>query len=292
MSVNPTDKEKITKNDNIFVDNSNNGLITKIWGPGLWEGLHSITFGYPKEPTIQQKKDYKELFILIGKVLPCKYCRDSYTNFISNGNTELTDEVMENRYTLTKWLYCVHEAVNQKLGVNYGVAYKDVVKKYESYRASCTKNKPIKDKKGCIMPLDDKAQSYKIASNKNCAIIPVDIAKQFIDYAKLRGLENQEFKFIEEYEKNNNFKKKKTDVNCDMWCKRNKEAFDIINAMRINAVPSLEIDGKWINLPTVDELRLIMRLASNLGTEELIDLINKLPHNRGKYNKIYKLKTG
>ena len=28
-------------------DNINNGLITKIWGPVVWESLHCIAFGYP-----------------------------------------------------------------------------------------------------------------------------------------------------------------------------------------------------------------------------------------------------
>ena len=41
--------------------NINNGLITKIWGPGAWEFLHSVTFGYPVSPTDEQKQYYKDL---------------------------------------------------------------------------------------------------------------------------------------------------------------------------------------------------------------------------------------
>ena len=37
-------------------DNKNNGLITKIWGQAMWESLHCIAFGYPIEPTDEQKR--------------------------------------------------------------------------------------------------------------------------------------------------------------------------------------------------------------------------------------------
>lgn len=44
-------------------DNKNNGLMTKIWGAHLWEGLHAIAFGYPIEPTEEQKSHYKNFFM-------------------------------------------------------------------------------------------------------------------------------------------------------------------------------------------------------------------------------------
>ena len=43
-------------------DNANNGLLTKIWGPAMWKGLHCIAFGYPIEPTIEQQEEYKLFF--------------------------------------------------------------------------------------------------------------------------------------------------------------------------------------------------------------------------------------
>jgi hypothetical protein len=43
-------------------DNKNNGLITKIWGPAMWESLHCIAFGYPVEPTDEQRQNYKDFF--------------------------------------------------------------------------------------------------------------------------------------------------------------------------------------------------------------------------------------
>ena len=66
--------------------NAHNGLITKIWGANMWVSMHSVTFGYPlTEPTQEQKNNYHTFFRTIGFVLPCKYCRESYQEFINEG---------------------------------------------------------------------------------------------------------------------------------------------------------------------------------------------------------------
>ncbi len=251
---------------------SNNGLITKIWGPGGWTFMHSITFGYPISPNEEQKKQYKQFFISVGDVLPCSYCRDSYKKFISTGKTALTDDVMENRESLTKWLYHLHEVVNRKLDVDYGVSYDDVCQRYESFRAICESPNDTQAI-GCLMPLDKKAQSYKIASNIDCPIIFPNIAREFINYARLRGIDEEEIELIDKLEGNVQSKNR----NVDVWCLRNKECKEIIFNMRNEGIPSLEPKGsKWAGLPTVEELKLMMRLSSNLSNNKLSSLICKL----------------
>ena len=64
----------------IFSDeefNSDNGMMTAIWGPALWHSLHTISFNYPVNPTEEDKIRYYKYFKYLGKVLPCKYCRDN-----------------------------------------------------------------------------------------------------------------------------------------------------------------------------------------------------------------------
>ena len=139
-------------------DNKNNGLITKIWGPAMWESIHCIAFGYPIEPTEEQKQNYKNFFLNLMNVLPCKFCRDSYKDFVTKEDeTILRDEDFENRESLTKFVFKIHNRVNKKLGVNYNICYDDFVKKYESYRAKC-----IPNEKGCNMPLNLKADSFNM----------------------------------------------------------------------------------------------------------------------------------
>jgi len=264
-----------------------NGLITKIWGPHAWVTLHSIAYCYPNNPTDKDKDNYYNFYSLVGDVLPCFYCRDSYKEFIKDGNTKLDHNVFENRESLTKWLYCIHEAVNKKLGVDYDVSYEDVTNRYNSYRASCTKleiTKIIKQdtaqSKGCDAPIDRKTVSYRIENTKDCPIIPLKMAKQFIKYAQLRKLDISEFEIIN----------KLTDdckQNVELWNQRNTECCDIMRHMKLQGVKSIEIDGKWKDLPTIDETKLILRLSSNISVRKLTEIIQNLPNH--DYRKIYKL---
>jgi hypothetical protein len=45
--------------DTLLDANKNNGLITKIWGPPMWESIHCIAHGYPVEPTKQNIEKYQ-----------------------------------------------------------------------------------------------------------------------------------------------------------------------------------------------------------------------------------------
>ena len=242
-------------------DYKNNGLITKIWGGPGWIFNHSVTFGYPLEPTEEQKIKYKNYFISLGDVLPCRYCRESYKKFITNGDTALTDEVLKNRETLTKWFYRVHEAVNAKLEINYGVTYDDLVEKYESFRAKC--GKPNKTDKGCIAPLDYKAFSFKKLYNIDAPYVSIEIVKPFVNIARIRGLNNVYFVFLELVDKLNGDLSKLKKQEC--WQDRNKYCQYQIRYMRENAIDSVENEGIWEGTPTIDELKLLMFLSSNLN---------------------------
>ncbi len=119
--------------------NKNNGLITKLWGPSAWEYLHSVSFGYPLEPTDEQKNNYRNFFINVGNTLPCKFCRNSYNDFIVSNDTKINDNDLKNRENLTRWLYRMHEKVNNKLNITYNTTYEQLVNRYESYRSKCGK---------------------------------------------------------------------------------------------------------------------------------------------------------
>ena len=253
-------------------DNLNNGLLTKIWGPALWIGLHSIAFGYPTEPTDDEKKGYRTFFESIQHVLPCLYCRISYYEFISSNETELIDDVFLNRDNLTLWLFNLHNKVNNKLGMDYGITYDEHKKKYESYRAKC-----LPDKKGCIVPLDYKQQSYINAQLKDCPVIPLNLALCFTNYAKERNVLFQP----ELYETLRN------NSDCSQWKKRNIECSSKISEMRCNGIPSVEQSGEFVGLPTIHELELLSKLSTTMSKNELIILANKLGFNT---TIIYKLK--
>lgn len=259
-------------------NNANNGLITKIWGPCLWTALHSITFGYPVEPTLEQKKHYKEYFIATKNVLPCKYCRESYATFITAGPTALTDDVFQSRDTLTKWLYKLHNTVNDKLKTDYKINYSDVQTRYEAYRASCSRKTGNGQNDRCVVPLHKKLNPYVINNIKDNPIISTPLAQKFISYAKIRGVSNENLHIINIYNSQQILDKQLLNKNSHLWRQRNKECENIIRTMRMNNIKSLETSGKWIGLPTVQELSLIMRLCSNLCPDELEGIVTKLPN--------------
>jgi|APSaa5957512493_1039668.scaffolds.fasta_scaffold61275_2 hypothetical protein len=264
--------------------NINNGMITKLWGPPGWKYLHTVTFGYPIEPTDEQKKKYKGFFELVGDTLPCRYCRESYKKFISSGYSELNEDTMKNRDTLTRWLYDVHQKVNDKLGVNYGVSFDDIKKYYEASRAKCTpKNKQKTNKeKGCIMPLNDKANSFQIASKIECPILPLELAKRFICYAKKRNINNKYFKYVNQTQND-------IDKTSDEWSNRTKLCRQYIKKIRMRGIESIEKEGKWKGLPTIDELKLILLLSSTMGIDKLLEIYQKLPQDEICKIKMYRL---
>jgi hypothetical protein len=236
-------------------NNENNGLITKIWGPHFWFSVHCVVHGYPVNPTEEQKNNYREFLISLKNVLPCKYCRESYTNFVLNDDeTRLTDKDLESRDTLTKWAYKMHNRVNKKLGVTYGVSYDVHRDQFESFRAKCLPND-----NGCNMPLDLKAESYRKAEMKHAPVIELEIRNKFKKYALTRGIE-----FEHSIEALNNLPR-----DHPAWEKRDKMCWKIINKMRKDGIRSVETLGSKKNLPTIEELELINLMCSTICCEEL-----------------------
>lgn len=105
-----------------------------IWGSPTWNSMKFIAYGYPLNPTDKQKKYYKKYFKLFAYVLPCEHCRFHYKMAISNGPHKLTKTVFINRHNLTKWLYDIHNYVNEKLGKKFKKSYEEVTDEVEFYR--------------------------------------------------------------------------------------------------------------------------------------------------------------
>jgi len=143
--------------------NVDNGMMTKVWGPAGWLFLHCVAFGYPyainpKNPDHSNKKeDYKVFFEKIGHILPCRYCRESYQEFIKE--TPI-DNYLDTRKDLCKWFYLIHNKVNDKLGAPECdiISFEEMQSVYESFRAKCRKTtdeeRKMNANKGCVAPAD------------------------------------------------------------------------------------------------------------------------------------------
>jgi hypothetical protein len=143
--------------------NSNDGMLTTVWGPSQWHVLHTMSFNYPVNPTPQDKRNYRNYILSLKNVLPCGKCRDNLRkNFIK---LPLLKKHMKSRHTFSKYMYDLHELVNEMLGKKSGLSYDQVRNTYENFRSRCLAtdkekekiqnllNKTVKKESGCTKPL-------------------------------------------------------------------------------------------------------------------------------------------
>jgi hypothetical protein len=87
---------------------------TTFWGPDGWKFLHTLTFMYPETPNSDDKIKMKNFMNSICFVLPCKYCRLSFTKYMKSLPI---DDHLDSRDLCIEWLYKIHNKVNKKLRI-------------------------------------------------------------------------------------------------------------------------------------------------------------------------------
>ena len=185
INHNKTKKNTFTKKDFL----SGDGMLVSVWGPAQWHFLHTMSFNYPVNPTLDEKKKYREYILNLQYVLPCKYCRINLTNNFKKRPLKMCH--MKNRETFSRYVYDLHELVNKMLKKKSQLTYCEVRERYEHFRARCTEEKPKiftfkksktikKREKGCveplygkkskcvinIVPMEDKTSTFKM--DKKC----------------------------------------------------------------------------------------------------------------------------
>lgn len=116
---------------------STNGIKTKFWGPHAWNFLFSTIAGSypikynPSDKTHQKRlKGFIQLFNSLKETLPCIYCRQSYAIFLK----ELPmNDYIHSRLSMMKWLYLLHDKVNQKLIAQEQECYNNEQKRYKDH---------------------------------------------------------------------------------------------------------------------------------------------------------------
>lgn len=188
--MNTTCKER----NYIFTDddyNSGDGMLTSVWGPGMWHYLHTMSFNYPVKPTKYDKKHYRNFVLQLQYVLPCGKCRENLKKNFKE--FPLTQANMKNRYTFSKYMYQLHENINRLLNKKSGLTYCDVRERYEHFRSRCMKTlkeKYVKNKtkkvrfakqlikeKGCTEPLygeKSKCILQIVPENTKCETLQID----------------------------------------------------------------------------------------------------------------------
>lgn len=190
--------ETETKNGTkVFTDteyNSGDGMLTSVWGPGMWHFLHTMSFNYPVHPSEKDKDHYYEFMMDLKHVLPCGKCRK---NLVKNyKKLPLRRKDLESRETFSKYMYDLHELVNTMLHKKSGLTYEVIRERYEHFRARCNKTvrnvnrKTVgkkcktlrgfkhKKEKGCTEPLYKGEKSKCVLSivpeSENCPSLEID----------------------------------------------------------------------------------------------------------------------
>jgi len=81
---------------------------TRFWGPSGWQLLHLIAASPVENPV-----DVYDWFHLLEFVLPCKYCRASFHDYMDI--QPLTQTIIKDRAAFSRWVYDIHNRVNSKL---------------------------------------------------------------------------------------------------------------------------------------------------------------------------------
>jgi hypothetical protein len=109
-------------------------LSTSHWGPSAWNFLHSITFSYPDNPSLEEQRSIEKLFDSLTLHLPCNECREHYVSELSRNPIDARSKT-----SLSVWLVDLHNRINSRLGKPLFL-YADAIQKYTSSCSLCSKS--------------------------------------------------------------------------------------------------------------------------------------------------------
>ena len=119
--------------------------------------IHITSFNYPVDPTEEDKVNYKEWLLSIGKVLPCKFCRDNFDKNMES--VKFNMDKMKSRETFSRFCYDLHDSVNRMLDKPQSPPFEEIRDRYEGFRSRCMSDEQKKEllkvqvELGCVRPL-------------------------------------------------------------------------------------------------------------------------------------------
>jgi hypothetical protein len=116
---------------------------TRFWGPSGWRLFHLVA----AEPVqSSRQRDIARWFELMEYVLPCKYCRASFHEYVRL--QPLTTDILTSQPAFGRWVYDIHNRVNGKLRgqgliTTCNPTWPSVQAKYHRMHASLCKGSPF-----------------------------------------------------------------------------------------------------------------------------------------------------
>jgi len=114
MSVHVNFSKKISFNDFKNAAKNRFNFDPQGWGKHAWPFLFAMAFAYPKNPSIEDASECKNMFEALMIMLPCFNCRNNYKIHLTH--FPLDEDVLSTRANLIEWLYNINNAINETLG--------------------------------------------------------------------------------------------------------------------------------------------------------------------------------
>ena len=112
-------------------------LDPKIWGPHYWFFLHTIAMTYPIHPNAVTKKKYYEFVQNIPLFIPVENISGEFSKLIDKYPVV---PYLDNRESFIRWMWFIHNKINQKLEKPQITLNEFYLKYYEEYKHENTKN--------------------------------------------------------------------------------------------------------------------------------------------------------
>jgi hypothetical protein len=202
-----------------------NNIKPCFWGKKYWGGLYSMAAVYPKNPDIEYIKSVRALLLSWKKTLPCAGCRESYSIFITQPDTDMmNNEYFSSRDKFISFVHRLRNKVNNKIGLQYNITKEYFKVKLD--KMCCTEGNDVD---GYVNELSE------------APFIQTEVKDLILNYVhKNKSVIND---YNPKYtdilmEKNLNFIKKPNfndnDKNFKLWFKRNFKCREIINKIYNN----------------------------------------------------------
>ena len=113
---------------------------SKIWGPSMWFFLHTSAMCYPIRPSEVTKKKFYDFFQNLHLFIPVEPMGSYFSKLLDEYPIS---PYLDNRESLIRWVWFIHNKINEKLEkpqislndfyINYYEAYKPKNVKIQEY---------------------------------------------------------------------------------------------------------------------------------------------------------------
>lgn len=125
-------------------------LDPKVWGPHYWFFLHTISMSYPLRPNSVTKKKYYEFIQNLPLFIPIESIASDFSKLLDQ--YPITP-YLDSRDAFIRWVWFIHNKINEKLEKNKISLNKFYELYYEEYKPKDIKNREMNKLKNKLIYL-------------------------------------------------------------------------------------------------------------------------------------------